>query len=71
LEQSCRGGRSSDQQIWDGLDVHLVAGIWIYFSPIIWVVFVWDQRWREEKSLKNDAQDVEIGVETVPDGGPE
>ena len=51
--------------------MHLVAGIWIYFSPIIWVVFVWDQRWREEKSLKNDAQDVEIGVETVPDGGPE
>jgi hypothetical protein len=27
--------------------------------------------WREEKSLENQAQDVEIGVETVPDEGTE
>jgi MFS family permease len=47
-----------------------VAGIWICFSPMIWAVFMWGHRWREEKRLKNEAQaeqDVEIGIEIVPD----
>ncbi len=47
-----------------------VAGIWICFSPMIWVVFLWGYRWREEKRLKNEAQaeqGVETGVEIIPD----
>lgn len=47
-----------------------VAGIWICFSPMILVVFIWGHQWREEKRLKNETQadqDVEIGVQVVPD----
>jgi hypothetical protein len=37
---------------------------------MIWVVFICGHRWREDKRLKNEAQegqDVEIVVEIVPD----
>jgi MFS family permease len=36
-----------------------VAGIWLVFSPILWAVFKWGQRWREEKGLKGERKDAQ------------
>lgn len=34
---------------WTGV---LVAGVWVGFSPLLWVVWTWGPGWREEKRAR-------------------
>lgn len=58
----------------------LVAGIWVVFSPLLWMVLKWGPVWREEKLVRQDSRevseekekskngDVEKGSEMLPPG---
>ena len=45
----------------------LVVGVWVGFSPLLWVVLKWGPGWREEKVLRDEKRDVAGGKDKVID----
>jgi MFS family permease len=45
------------QRIGIGWTATLIAFLWVLFSPLMWAVFRWGHRWREERSSKEKREE--------------
>ena len=45
----------------------LVVGVWVGFSPLLWVVVKWGPGWREEKVLRDEERVAGGGKDKIMD----